>query len=82
MIDILKTSDTLCKTFLEGLLEENNAEVIIEVLLEGRDSNAQKHCARVIKYLLCKMKMLEKEDVRNDTKEKFMDSFTDTDGNK
>ena len=79
MIDILKTSDSLCKTFLKELLEENNAEVIMEVLLESKDKSAQNHCARVIKYLICKMKMLEKDDIRNDAREKYTETITDAD---
>ena len=38
MIDILKKSDSLCKTFLKTILDEK-AEVIIEVLLESKDSH-------------------------------------------
>ena len=51
----------------------------MEVLLESKDGSAQKHCARVIKYLLCKMKMIEKDDIRNDTREKYTETITGTD---
>ena len=40
MIDILKTSDSLCTTFLKGLLEDDNAESILEVIIEGKDTAA------------------------------------------
>ena len=80
MIDILKTSDSLCRTFLQALLDEDCAEVIMEVLIESRDASGQKQCARVIKYLLCKMKMLEKEYILNDTKETYTATFTDPEG--
>ena len=69
MIDILKTSDTLCTTFLRDLLEDDNAEVIMDVLVEGKDLAAMRHCSRVIKFLLCKMKLIEKDDIMNDVRE-------------
>ena len=53
---------------------------MIELLLEARDGSAQKHCARVIQYLLCKMKMLEKDDINAETIEKYTETFTDSDG--
>ena len=80
MIDILKASDSLCRTFFKALIEENDAEVVMELLLEARDGGAQRHCARVIKYLLCKMKMLEKDDIINETMEKYNEAFTPDDG--
>ena len=80
MIDILKSSDTLVKTFASNLIEEDDAETILEILLEGRDSLAQKHVGRVMKYMLCKLKMLEKEDIEEGTKESYMQTYTDDDG--
>jgi len=81
MIDILKTSDTLCATFLKNLLEDNNAEMIMEVLIEGKDAAAIRHCARVIKFLLCKMKLIEKEYIENNVRETYEATVTDADGN-
>ena len=80
MIDILSTSDSLCRTFLKSLLDDNNAEVMMEILLEGKDSLALKHVSRVMKYLLCKMKMLEKEDIEDEVMETYQDDFTDSEG--
>ena len=80
MIEILKSSDTLCKTFLKSLLDNNNAELVMEILLEANDKSAQLHVARVIKYLFCKMKVLEKEDIQSNAKETFKDTFIDSDG--
>ena len=81
MIDILKTSDSLCKTWLKSLIEENNAEIIMEILLDGKDKTAQKHVSRVIKYLLCRMKIIEKDEIKSNSKEEYKHTFTDTDGN-
>ena len=80
MIDIMKTSDTLCRKYMQSLLEEKNYEIVIEVLLECKDKLAQKNVARVVRYLLCKMKMIEKADIQSDAKENYADTFTDTDG--
>ena len=80
MIDILKTSDSLCATFLKNLLEDNNAETIMEVLIEGKDAAAIRHCARVIKFLLCKMKVIEKEDIENNVRETYDATIIDADG--
>ena len=71
MIDILKKSDALCVSFLKTLLEEDNAEAIMEILIEGKDAAAVRHCSRVIKFLLCKMKLIEKDDIMNDVREKY-----------
>ena len=81
MIDILKTSDTLCATFLKNLLEDNNAETIMEVLIEGKDAAAIRHCARVMKFLLCKMKLIEKELIENNVRETYSTTIIDADGN-
>jgi hypothetical protein len=80
MIDILKSSDELCKTYMQYLLDASDAELIMGILIEGGDSLAQKHVARVIKYLLCRLKMLEKEDIEAETQEMREVSFTDTEG--
>ena len=81
MIDILKTSDSLCVTFLKNLLEDNNAETIMEVLIEGKDAAAIRHCARVMKFLLCKMKLIEKELIENNVREQYSTTIIDADGN-
>ena len=81
MIDILKTSDSLCTTFLKNLLEDNNAESIMEVIIEGKDAAAIRHCSRVLKFLLCKMKLIEKEDIENNVRETYDATIIDADGN-
>ena len=70
MINILKTSDTLCKTFLSELVENlHQKEMMHSILIEGKDKLAQRHISRVIKYAMCKVKMLEKDDILNATTE-------------
>lgn len=63
MIEIFKKDDALCRNFVSSLLEENNAESILEVLFECTDRVAQTNVARLIKYLLCRLKVLEKKDL-------------------
>ena len=52
----------------------------MEILLEGKDKVAQRNVARFVKYLVCRLKMIEKEDVESNAKEEYTYTFTDTDG--
>lgn len=63
MINILKTDDQLCIKFLQILLNDNRAELVIKILLDCPEKKVQKEICRVIKYLLCKVKVLEKEKI-------------------
>ena len=42
---------------------------MLEILIEGKDKFAQKHISRVIKYAMCRVKMLERDDILNSTME-------------
>ena len=81
MIDIFASSDKVCQTFLQQLLANNNAEVVMEILLEGKDELARSHVSRTIKYLLCRMKIIEKDDIVNDTMEIYIVESVDDEGN-
>lgn len=63
MIEIFKKDDALCRNFMASLLEESNAEAIMEVLFDCTDKVAQNNVARLIKYLLCRLKVLEKDNL-------------------
>ena len=63
MIDIFKKDDRLCKNFFDSLLNENNAECIFEILFDCTDKVAQVNVARLLKYLLCRLKELEKDEI-------------------
>ena len=65
MIDVLSTSDSLCKAYMRELLDDRNAETVMEILLEGEDSVARKQVARIMKYLHCKLKMIEKAEIES-----------------
>jgi hypothetical protein len=43
--------------------------VILDILIEGTDKLAQRHISRVIKYAICRVKMLERDDILNATME-------------
>ena len=81
MIEILKTSDSLCRAFLLRYVDDPlQAEIILEILIEGKDKLAQRNVARVIKYLICRMKLLEKDDIENETKIKSTTTFPGVNG--
>jgi hypothetical protein len=68
MVSILKTSDSLCRSYLQSFVNDpNQLEIILEILLDGKDKLAQRYVSRVIKYLVCKMKMIEKDDIDKGT---------------
>ena len=41
MIDILKSSESLCKGFFEQMIEGDHSDVLLEVLLEANNSDAR-----------------------------------------
>ena len=53
----------------------------MEIILEGKDKTAQLHVARVMKYLLCRLKLIEKDDIQSNSTEEYKFTCTDTDGN-
>ena len=65
MIDILASSDAACRTYMKQLIENNNAEVMMEILLDTSSEFARKQVVRVIKFLLCKLKLLEKTEIES-----------------
>jgi hypothetical protein len=71
MISIFKKDDALCRNFMASLLNENNAECIMEILFECTDKVSQNNVARLVKYLLCRLKVLEKDDLISGATECF-----------
>lgn len=81
MVEILKTSDTLCRTYLQSFVDDPaQLEIILEILLDGKDKLAQKHVARVVKYLVCRMKMIEKDEIESGATETATETWQDTEG--
>ena len=61
MIDILKSSGEACRDFMEALLDDDDAEAVMEILFDCPDKPARRHLTRVIRYLVCRLKEVEKE---------------------
>ena len=80
MIDIFKKDDKLCKDFLASLLEEGNAECIMEIFFECTDKVSQVNVARLIKYLLCRLKIIEKEELQTNATEVLVEKRIDDSG--
>ena len=63
MIDILKSSDKTCTDFMKSLLEDDDAEVVMEILFDCPDMHARRNLIRIIRYLICRLKEIEKDTI-------------------
>ena len=61
MMEILKSSDKACTDFMRVLLEDDDAEVVLEILFDCPDKPARRSLIKIIRYLLCRLKIIEKE---------------------
>ena len=68
MIEIAKSSPETSAAFLDALLEDDDAEVVQKILFDCSDKTTQKHLGRVIKYMLCQLKVVEKDLIRQNKK--------------
>lgn len=78
MISIFETDDQLVVNFMKGLMSENNAECIFEVLLDCTDTTSRQNVGNLTKYLMSKLKMIEKDHLF-DTEE-YEEEVLDDDG--
>jgi hypothetical protein len=70
MISILKSSDKACLDFMSSLLDDDDAEVVMEILFECPDMHARRNLIRIIRYLVCRLKEIEKDVIiANETDE-------------
>lgn len=69
MLQICKSDPKITAGFLAGLMDEDGAEVFFEILFDCTDKNTQNTFGRVIKYMLCQLKMHEKDLVASEEKE-------------
>lgn len=60
-IEILKKDDNLSKSFLEQSLREDNGNYLMELLLECTDLTARQNVGTLIKFVLNRLKVLEKD---------------------
>lgn len=63
MIQIFEQDDQLCKNFVQGILETNNGEPVLELLLDCPDIVARVNVAHLFKFLLARLKEIEKEEL-------------------
>lgn len=79
MIEILKSSDEVCKDFMRTLLDEDDAEPIMEILFECTKSNARGSLIKIIRFLVCRLKEIEKDEIlaalTDTTTETFIDIY-------
>lgn len=63
MIDILKGSDSACLDFMSTLLNDDDGEPVMEILFDCIDKMARKYLMRIIRYLICRLKDIEKDAI-------------------
>lgn len=63
MIDILKGSDSACLAFMSTLLNDDDGEPVMEILFDCIDKMARKYLMRIIRYLICRLKDIEKDAI-------------------
>lgn len=63
MVDILKSSDEACLEFMQTLLDDDDAEPVMEILFDCPDKIARKNLIRIIRYLVCRLKEIEKDKI-------------------
>lgn len=63
LIQIFKQDDKLIKDFAESMLEGENTEMILELMLDCPDNVARTWTAKLFKYLVCRLKKIEKADL-------------------
>ena len=75
MIKILKSSDQVCKDFMQELLDDDDAEAVLEILFDCSDSMARRNLIKVIRYLICRLKEIEKDEVLSGATDSITQTF-------
>jgi hypothetical protein len=61
IVELMKEDEGLCETFLGQCMEEDQANYLIEIMLECSDMSARNEVAKVVKYVVERMKQRERE---------------------
>ena len=61
LVDVLARDDNLCKLFIEQSYREDRWNYLFEILLECTDSTARQHIGNLIKFILLRLKTVERE---------------------
>ena len=80
MIDILKSSDKACIDFMKALLDEDDCEAVMEILFSCPDMHARRNLIRIIRYLVCRLKVIEKDLIIANEFTEFEETFIDVYG--
>lgn len=65
MCEIFTAQPNLAVDFLEGILKD--PEEFGEIMLEATDNTSRMYIAHLMKFLLCQVKMIEKDLIMSDT---------------
>ena len=65
LIEVLNKDDRLCKTFMEMLFEEDECDYVFDILLECSDMTSRLYVSNLMKFLLNKLKVIEKDHLND-----------------
>jgi len=70
-MEIFARDDDLLVRFMHDMIEEKHEvlEMFLEMLIEPVDHIARSNAAYVLKMMLCRLKMIEKKDLLENTRE-------------
>mmetsp|Transcript_7040 Transcript_7040/g.9807 ORF Transcript_7040/g.9807 Transcript_7040/m.9807 type:complete len:81 (+) Transcript_7040:1996-2238(+) len=80
MIEILKSSDKVCIDFMRELLDDDDAEPVLEILFDCSDTTARRSLIKVIRYLVCRLKEIEKDLVLSGVTDTITVTYSTFDG--
>ena len=80
MIEILKSSDKVCIDFMRELLDDDDAEPVLEILFDCSDTTAGRSLIKVIRYLVCRLKEIEKDLVLSGVTDTITVTYSTFDG--
>lgn len=69
MISIFVKDTELTKRFLLGLFEEDEGEMLYDCMLSSTDKDTRQHIGKLMKFLLCHLKVVEKDLILNNETE-------------
>ena len=75
LIEILKSSDEACCTWMQELLDEDDAEPVLEILFDCEDTSARRNLIKVIRFLVCRLKEIEKDLVLSGAHDTITESY-------
>ena len=77
LINILKSSDKACIDFMKQLLDDDDAEVVMEILFDCPDMHARRNLIRIIRYLVCRLKEIEKDAILGNEFDEIEETYVD-----